>query len=100
MNVTKESQSKLPSQTFFRLADEREKQQSFSRRVAAMRVLDMSHGAGPESSPLEGNDLLVQILPLFDPVGSSSRSGGDARLPKCVFAILRLPFLPLSLASA
>lgn len=24
----------------------------------------LSHSAGPESSPLEGNDLLVQILPL------------------------------------
>ena len=30
---------------------------------------------------------------LFDPRGSWSRSGGDARLPMCVFAILPLPFL-------
>lgn len=34
---------------------------------------------------------------LFDPMGSWSRSGGDARLPKCVFAILPLPFHPFLL---
>lgn len=36
--------------------------------VAAMPPFDMNtgltHSAGPESSPLKGNDLLAQILPL------------------------------------
>lgn len=34
---------------------------------------------------------------LFDPMGSWSRSGGKAGLPKCVFAIRSLPFLLLLL---
>lgn len=31
--------------------------------VAAMPPLDMTHFPGPESSPLEGNDLLAPVLP-------------------------------------
>lgn len=35
--------------------------------------------------------------PSFNTVGTQSRSGGDARLPKCVFTILPPPFLPFLL---
>lgn len=78
----------------------REKQSVFWQSVAVRPPLSMNTQVWVILPALRVHHLKEMIYLsksslLFDPMGSWSRSRGDARLPMCVFAIPSLPFLPL-----